>query len=319
MIKIYLLISLFVTLFSFSTDSTKSVSTQLDSMAIGEDSLMVKDSLMVDIVDSLAQSEPEITMPVHPKLVYPVVKNEAFFVGEKLLFDISYGFIHAGTATMEVKKEMLLHDKPVYHIQTTARSAAGFSWIFRVDDVIDSYIDKQGLFSWKFDKRLREGGYKVDFLVDYFPEDSLAEIAYTRYKRGMIITNQETYQVKTPPFVLDVLAAFYYTRTQNLELGQSISITNHDNKNIYDLEVHVYQKEIIDTDAGKFRCLFIEPLLKGEGIFKQKGRLKVWITDDQYKIPVKMRSEVAVGAITVELDEMKGLPYKIPALLAQHD
>ena len=313
MIKICLMIPLLAGLFSFGTDSTNTVSLKYDSTTAGHDTARIND------VDSLSQSEPDTIYPVNLKLEYPVVKNEAFFVGEKLLFNIRYGFIHAGTATMEVKKEMLLNDKRVYHIQTTARSASGFSWIYKVEDVIDSYIDKKGLFSWKFDKKLREGGYKADFLVDYFPEDSLARIAYTRYKRGMIVTNQEKYQVKTPPFVLDVLAAFYYTRTQNLQVGQSISITNHDNKKVYDLEVKVYHKEIIDTDAGKFRCLFIEPLLKGEGIFQQKGRLKIWITDDQYKIPVQMKSEVAVGSITVELEEIKDFPHKIPALLTHDD
>ena len=218
------MISLFASMFSFGTDSTNSLSTKLDTTSASTD------SVMIDAAESPIQSEPEIIYPESLKLEYPVVKNEAFFVGEKLLFDISYGFIHAGTATMEVKPETILNEKPVYHIQTTARSASGFNWIYKVEDVIDSYIDKQGLFSWKFDKRLREGGYKADFLVDYFPEDSLARVSYIRYKRGMIITNQEKYTVKTPPFVLDVLAAFYYTRTQNLEIGHSIHITNHDNK-----------------------------------------------------------------------------------------
>lgn len=313
MIKIIIIMSISLSLFTFQTDSIKTDSTQVDS------SSAVVDSLIPGEPDTLAESLSVTTEPDSFELKYPVVENNAFFVGEKLLFDISYGFIHAGTATMEVKEEKIMNDRPVYHIQTTARSASGFSWIYKVRDVIDSYIDKEGLFSWKFDKRLREGGYKADFLVDYTPQDSIATISYTRYKRGMKITKQETYQVKTPPFVLDILAAFYYTRTQDLGVGKSISITNHDNRKVYELEVKVYRKEIIETDAGRFRCLFIEPLLKGEGIFKQKGTLKIWVTDDQYKIPVQMRSEVAVGSITTELDEIQGFPNKIPAMIASDE
>ena len=65
--------------------------------------------------------------------------------------------------------------------------------------------------------------------------------------------------------------------------------------------------------AGKFKCIKIEPRLKGEAIFKQKGRLWVWVTDDQYKIPVKMDSKVIVGSISTELKSIKNGPAEIPA------
>ena len=60
----------------------------------------------------------------------------------------------------------------------------------------------------------------------------------------------------------------------------------------------------------------VEPLLKGEGIFKQKGRLLVWLTDDEYKFPVQMTSEVAVGHITTELEKIEGVKHKIPSLIS---
>ena len=74
--------------------------------------------------------------------------------------------------------------------------------------------------------------------------------------------------------------------------------------------------ETINTAAGKFKCLKVEPLLKGEGIFKQKGRLLVWMTDDEYKIPVQMTSEVAVGHITSELEKIEGIKGKIPSRIS---
>jgi hypothetical protein len=246
-------------------------------------------------------------------LKFPTLDNGAFSVGEKLYFDISYGFIHAGTATMEVQKIDTFNDRDCYHIQTTARSAAGFNFIYRVEDVVNSYMDKQGLFSWKFDKKLREGGYKADLQVLYYPADSLARVSFTRYKGRMKVFKQQNFSIKTPPFTLDILASLYYTRTQKLEVGKSIFITNHDNKKIYDLEVKVHKTETIEADAGKFECLLVEPVLRGEGLFKQKGRLQVWLTNDQYKIPVRMTTEIAVGHITTELNKVEGIKGKIPA------
>ena len=248
-------------------------------------------------------------------LIYPRFENNAFRVGEKLTFRIRYGFIRAGTATMSVTREMEYGDAAVYQIRTTAESASSFSWIYKVEDVVYSYLDKHGLFSWRFEKRLREGSYKFDLIARYKPEDSLVQVKNIRYTDDMEIKKQEEFKVQSPPFVRDVLAAFYFIRSQDLDSGKSVFMSNLDNKKIYNLEVKVYKREILEVEAGKFRCLFIEPLLQGEGIFKQKGRLKVWVTDDQYKIPVQMTSEVIVGHITTELEKIEGLPYKIPAKL----
>ncbi len=271
------------------------------------------DSLMVDSVKQV------VSAPIKEKTIRPKVSNIPFKIGEQLTFALRYGFIRAGTATMTVKGETTVRGNPVYHIQTTAESAAGFSWIYRVDDVIDSYMDKGGLFSWKFDKRLREGSYKIDLLIDYNPLDTIAKVDYTRYDRRMRITEESKYDVNAPPFSYDVLAAFYYTRTHELETGKSISIVNHDHKKVYNLLVKVHRRETIETDAGTFRCLVIEPLLQGEGIFQQKGRLVVWMTDDKFKIPVQMESEIAVGSITAELEEISGINENIPAMIAKHD
>jgi hypothetical protein len=41
------------------------------------------------------------------------------------------------------------------------------------------------------------------------------------------------------------------------------------------------------------------------------------LTDDEYKIPVQMTSEVAVGHITTELEKIEGIKNKIPAQLSK--
>jgi hypothetical protein len=278
-----------------------------------QDSTVTKTAMKDSIkADTLMQQEPKDTPP-------PKITDIPFKTGETLTFKLRYGFIRAGTAIMKVMGETTVRGNPVYHIRTTAESAAGFSWIYKVDDVIDSYMDKYRLFSWKFDKRLREGSYKIDLLIDYNPLDTLAKVEYTKYDRRMRIDEKSKYNVVAPPYAFDVLAAFYYTRTQKLEPGKSISIVNHDHKKVYNLLVKVHGLDTLETDAGTFRCLVVEPLLRGEGIFQQKGRLVVWLTDDELKIPVQMQSEIAVGSITAELEEFSGINQVIPAMLARNE
>ncbi len=308
MIKSLLLILFSLSVTMFNADSTE-ISESPDSVQVLEQNLVEPDSADSNQVIE----QPDLTNR-QPELIYPKVENNAFQIGEKLTFKVRYGFVRAGTATMAVVGEKVINENPVYHIQTTAESDAPFSWVYEVHDVVNSFIDRDGLFSWRFEKKLREGGYKNDLLVDYLPEDSLAKVTSLRYRDEG--TERKTYDVKVPPFAMDILAAFYYIRTQPLRVGDIISLINHDNEKVYNLEIHVYMRETVDTAAGEFKCLKIEPLLKGEGIFKQKGRLLVWLTDDEYKIPVQMTSEVAVGHITTELEKIEGIKGKIPSRIS---
>lgn len=250
------------------------------------------------------------------KLQYDsVIVNNAFKNGEALTFKIRYGFIRAGTATMKVITETMADSRQVYHIQTTAESSSSFSWIYKVEDVVNSYVDYNRFYPIRFEKKLREGNYKADLSTDYFPEDSLAKVETIRYTSGMKIKKKKNYDVVVPPFSQDVLSSFYYIRLKQLEIGKPIFLTNHEKKKIYNLEVLVHRRETIEVEAGKFRCIVVEPIVKGEGLFRKKGSLRIWLTDDERKIPVQMKSEVIVGDITTELIKIEGIKGKIEAKL----
>ena len=241
--------------------------------------------------------------------------SEAIQFGEDLTFKVRYGFIKAGIAHMRVVDLVNMDEQPQIHIQTTAQSVPAFNWIFKVDDVVNVYVDPVKMTPYYFEKKLREGTYKADLRVHYGISDSVARVEFVRYKEDMSIRKHKEYPVKIPANVFDILSAFYFIRTQPLEVGKSVYLSSHEKKKIYDLEVKVHRKETIKVDAGKFRCLVVEPVLQGEGIFKQKGRLLIWLTDDALKIPVQMTSKVTVGHITTELTHIKRMEEKIPARL----
>jgi hypothetical protein len=286
--------------------------------------LMVKSSAS-EIPDSteVTSNQDTTTAPNNDSLIIPpqqldrVINNNAFHVGEKLSFNVRYGFIKAGEATMEVKGKVPIGDREAYEIISTANSTGTFDFFFKVRDRVESYIDTQGLFSWKFNKKLREGSYKFDLLVDYDQYNGKALVDMIRYNDNdddsLTIRKQENFTVDIPPYVLDILAAFYYVRTQKLRIGMPIYLSNHDNKKVYDLRVIVQKRETIKVKAGKFRCIMVQPQLRGEAIFKQKGELWVWLSDDKYKIPVQMKSAVFVGSITTELTKIEGIKLPLPS------
>jgi hypothetical protein len=280
------------------------------------DSTVIDSSIQsTELPDSLNLTESD-SLPV-PYVLDRIITNDAFQVGEKLTFVVRYGIIKAGEATMEVEGIVPIGDREAYKVVSKARSARTFDLFFKVRDQVESWIDTRGMFSWKFNKLLREGGYKFDLLVDYDQLYGKANVKSIRYEDAepLEIRDQNEKIIEIPPYVLDILASFYYVRTQDLELGMPLYLTNHDNEKIYDLKVIIQRREVIKVKAGKFRSIMVQPVLRGDAIFKQKGELRVWLSDDEYKIPIQMKSAVFIGKITTELKKIEGIPLPLPSQL----
>ncbi len=238
------------------------------------------------------QMEIKFRLP-EEKQLKRVVTNRAFGPGERLEFSVGYGVINAGTAVMEIPDMVKEEGRKCYHIVSTAQSNKFFSVFFKVDDKVESFMESYGLYSLRYDKHLREGKFKSDVSMTFDQENHLA-----LYNGG-----KDTFQV--PEYVQDVLSAFYFVRTQDLEVGKSILVDNHTDKKTYPLEVKVLRKEKVKVVAGEFNCFVVEPLLKTPGLFEQKGKLTVWLTDDERKMPVLMKSKVIIGSISTELVSYK--------------
>jgi hypothetical protein len=215
--------------------------------------------------------------------------NTAFRVGERLVFSVEYGPVKAGKATMEVKEVTNVNGRDCYHLISEARTNDLFSNFFEVQDRVESFMDVEGLFPWQFEKHLREGDYRSDMYIRYDQMNRLA------------ITDKDTMEM--PPFVQDILSGFYFGRVQRLKRGKSIFIDHHSGTKIYPLEVKVIAKERVKVPAGVFKCVVIEPVLQAVGIFKHSGELRVWLTDDERRMPVLMKSKMIIGSVAAKLIE----------------
>lgn len=220
------------------------------------------------------------------------VENRAFNVGEYLEFGVSYAGIPAGTAIMQIPEIIGYNGVKCFKAVSTAHSNGFVSTFYKVEDTVYSYIDYDGIFSRYFRKRLREGGYRTEKQTIYDQRHHLA------------ITGKDT--IPTYSFVQDAFSSLYYVRTQDIKLDSAIHIDNHTDKKNYPLKIIVHGKETIKVPAGEFECIIIEPVMRAEGIFKAKGRIKIWLSDDRYKIPVKMQSEVFfIGSVTAKLKKFR--------------
>ncbi|MCS7177413.1 MAG: DUF3108 domain-containing protein [Candidatus Kapabacteria bacterium] len=225
------------------------------------------------------------------------VPNEAFGFGERLEYDVKYRFITAGKAYFQIAPEPVYrYNRPCYDIRFEVRSVPALDWLYRVRDFYRTVIDVAGIFPYEFEQRLREGGYRRDFT------------ARLDHARCRAITSDGEFAI--PRYVHDIVSAFYYVRTLKLSAMPKdtvLRLQNFYGTKTYDLGVRIHGKQVVSVSSGTFRCILIEPLVTEGGLFKSEGRILMWLTDDDRKIPVKVVTKVLIGTIEAELTGYSGL------------
>jgi len=231
------------------------------------------------------------------------VSNTAFGFGEKLEYDITYSFIKAGTATFEVgKKVHEVNGRDCYRVSFLMASNPDFEFIYWVRDQYVTWLDVDGVFPWQFIQRTRERKYKKDY-----------KAVFDQHK-NKAVTSEGTFDV--PPFIHDVISAFYYVRTFDLssfKKGEVIRLQNFFDKKTHDLLVKVHGRERIEVDAGTFDCVIIEPMILSESPFGVDGKLLLWMSDDDRKIPIKVSTHIPIGSVDAELRQYSGTRGAITA------
>lgn len=246
-----------------------------------------------------AAAEPEGAAPAAPAPAVDLLSHIPFAPGEELNFAVRYGVVRAGDAKLAVEGLEMVNGEPAYRLVSTARSSRFFSTFFEVKDRVESVWSVQRRVPLRFEKHIHEGSYTRNEVVRFDHEAGTAVYADGKVK-------------EIPPGVQDVLSAFYYVRTQNLTPGDSLEVPNHSDGKNYPLVVRVLRRETITVPAGTFTCVVVEPMLKTAGLFKQEGRLTIWLTDDARKMPVLMKSKVTVGSIVAELESFRmGRPPRL--------
>lgn len=246
------------------------------------------DSLLAETRWDTPRSRQErLLREAHPYL------DDVFVPGEHLEFSVRYGPIRAGTATMSIPGIVPVEGDSCYHIVTTARSSDFFSTFFYVNDRVESFVRTRDLLPLRSEKHLIEGDYREDEVVIYDQRSNLA-----------IYDGEKIFEIVDGAH--DVLSAFYSVRARELTPGESFDLDSHVDEKNYPIEVIVHGRERVSVPAGEFDCLIVEPKLRTPGLFKHKGELLIWLTDDRRRVPVQMKSKLPIGSISVVLTDVAG-------------
>jgi len=233
-------------------------------------------------------------------------RESAFSDNEFIRFKIKYLGFKTSEATLETKRETF-KGKDVVHIIGKGRSSKFLSFLFKVRDQYETYMDAKTDIPYRFVRNVSEGGYTKNIIIDFDQEKQEATVNDLKHK------TVKTFN--TPNAVQDMVSAFYYFRNhidrENLKLNQEEELSLFfDNEN-FNFKLKYLGTQTVRTKFGKINCLMFRPIVMADRVFKEEESLTIWVSDDKNKIPVKITADIVVGSITASLSEYKGLKYPL--------
>lgn len=223
--------------------------------------------------------------------------------GEKLSYTLSWGFITAGYATLEVKPSK--DGKTEFLTFATANKTV--NKFYPVHDTVYTLVRNKGLMTDVFRKSLHEGTFHNKSLIRFDRNAKKAFLSDTVFKDAANhhVKRSADTSVSINGLEHSIMSAFYLVRTLPLKEGATSRFSAVSGEKRYELKVIIHKREKIKTDLGEFNTVKVEPVLDGDGIFKSSGRIFIWFTDDEKRLPVLMQCEIKLGSIKAELTKVE--------------
>lgn len=236
--------------------------------------------MMTPIFANMLAIVAALTTPAEPMQV-PV----PFAIGERLEYEVKFGVLKVGSGRMEVLGIEQVRGRPAWHTSFTVR---GGTFFYKVNDKLESWIDTHSFASLRHFQDLQEGKRDRERLYEIYPD----RLVYT--ENG----GEEQPTARDP---LDDGSFLYFIRTVPLTVGQTYDFPRYFKPDRNPVRVRVLRKEEVKVPAGKFQAIVIQPIIKSKGIFSENGRAEIWLSDDDRRIMLQLKSSLSFGTLNLYL------------------
>jgi hypothetical protein len=210
--------------------------------------------------------------------------------------------ITAGTAVMAVSEAGTDGDRPLTKLLTTAQSRPAITTFFPVDNRVESIVDSATLLPERLSFKRREGKKKEDLEYTFHQKEG----------RVTVVKGGTTETLEMPTGTQDVISCLYYARSElSLQPGSVMTMNVYHDKKNRKLEVRVEEIETVSGPWGEVETARVLVVMPFQGLFLNRGNIRVWFTTDDRRIPVRMKAKVIIGSIVADL--VSGWQASLPA------
>lgn len=223
------------------------------------------------------------------------------FEGEEVFMDINYMGVSTGKIALTTKPITKLGEEDVYHFHARVKTSRYYSYLYDLDDNVDSYISTKNFLPVKFSLIQRESGQNIDDLQLF---DSEKLLSYTFYKRE---TSKKTKKSKDvtpiPKRFQDPLSIVYFLRSLPFIKGKNYIIPIMNKGKVLTLDAHIEKIETLKTEIGTREAFKIIASTKYEGDTLKSGDMIFWFSTDERKIFLKFEAEIKIGSISGDIEK----------------
>lgn len=236
------------------------------------------------------------------KKIWPLSKP-IIRLGERFVFKVKYLGLTAGHIQMETKKPVKIGGLDAYHFTAKLRSARYYSYIYTLDDSIDSFVTEKDFLPTKYILAQRESAQTVDDLQLFDREELKTYHWYKRIKHGKLKEEEITKPI--PYYFQDSFSALLFVRTLPLKLGDHYEFPIVTRGKIWMLGVKVDEIEEIEIMDKDVKAIRINAETRFPGVLERKGDILFWFSADKRKRLLKFEAQVKIGSVAGELVEYK--------------
>ena len=216
-------------------------------------------------------------------------------VGELLEYDISFGKIHVGNGSMEVLPMDTVRGRETWH--TIFRVNGGLRFVYSVHDRYEDWTDVHTLASLRYRQDIDEGGYEPKRLYEIYPER----------REYVEVSKKDATPMASVEHPLSDASFIYFLRTVPLRIGMDTSFSDYFRADRNPVRFKVVRRDTIKVGAGKFATIVIQPQFPSK-LFCDGCKAEVWLSDDENRIVVQMKSKVSFGSLSLYLKNYKPSP-----------
>lgn len=227
--------------------------------------------------------------------------------GEKLTYEVRYGPITGGYATLELQNDTFAGQKAV-RATFIAKTVGMVDAIYKIKDIYEVYMHPETELPLKSIRNIREGRYRK-YNVVLFDHNIRPDSA--------VLSSDLTGRHVTQKGIHDIITCFYYFRKNYLangyqfKVGETITVMTWFTDQLYPITLKYIGMEEARTKVGKMKCYMFNPVTEVGRLFKTNEDVTFWFSADKNYLPVKIRVDIFVGAFMVDLSEYEGLTYPL--------
>lgn len=230
-----------------------------------------------------------------------VSRDKSFRDGENLLYVVKFGPIVGGNASLVLKQEYF-NNKLVFHARGEAKTVGLAEKLYSVKDVFESFFDMHTLLPYKSIRDVKEGNYRKH------------EEALFNHHGNTVYCSRKDTLVTIPQNTLDMMSLLYYIRSidlQNMKKGDVLRTVTFFDEELFPFDIRFKGTEVIKTKYGKIRCYRFDPVVEPGRMFESEDDMTIWISADRNLIPIKVKFNLVVGSLHMELNEYSNLKFPL--------